>query len=111
MDSTCRMHEQHDLRLNHLERSDQEHKQAMREVIKMGVTLEQMKNEISEIKQKVDTGFHKMDDKMDRKFKEVDTRIDTLERMPGQTAVAYWKVVITSLITGGLGFLLAQILK
>lgn len=96
METTCRYHEQHEIRMKSLEDQASVAQESMRTLDRMEVTLEHMRRQLGDI---------------DNRVKEIDRRLDILERMPGESAVAYWKVVITSLITGGLGFLLAQLLK
>lgn len=44
-------------------------------------------------------------------LKEHDGRLDKLEKSPGDTMIAYWKLFIGALVTGGAGVLIGLIMK
>lgn len=44
-------------------------------------------------------------------LKEHDGRLDKLERAPGDTMIAYWKLFVGAIITGGVGIIIGFIMK
>lgn len=48
---------------------------------------------------------------MEESGKDRDCRIEKLEKEKGLNAIKYWQIVITSLLTGAVGYFIAQILN
>lgn len=106
MDSTCRMHEQHEERLKRLEQTQNATIDNLQMITKIEVTLEQIREDVKEIKRdiKENNETHNL------RMKEMDKRIARLENRPGEIALSYWKFILSALGTGILGYVLKSLL-